>query len=64
MNLHITIPDDRAKEFDAACGKESREAFAQRAVLAALRAPAKQAVQEPEPTPAPVAKAEPKDKKG
>lgn len=58
MNLHITVPDERAKEFDAACASrnESREQFAERVLLAALRKPVEAATEKP-------AEAPPKDSK-
>lgn len=63
MNLHITVPDERAKEFDAACAsrKESREQFAERVLLAALRAPKE--VKAVEVAPEKPAEAPPKDSK-
>lgn len=68
MNLHITIPDERAKDLEAACVArgESWQDFAERAVLAALRVPAKAEPKaiETKPEPAEAVKAEPKDKKG
>lgn len=64
MNLHLTIPDERAKEFDAACDarKESREQFAERVLLAALSRPQKPAEAAPEP-PARAPEAPTSDKK-
>lgn len=58
MNVHLTIPDERAKEFDAACDArgESREQFAERVLLAALRKPVEVAPEKP-------AEAPPKDSK-
>jgi len=63
MNVHLTIPDERAKEFDAACDArgESREQFAERVLLASLRAPKE--VKAVEVAPEKPAEAPPKDSK-